>query len=106
VNGFPDNQLGARATRDGMFETMKALVIKKDFESHLSGWFVTLRSFFLYFLALVINMIVVINQTRTATSNTAEQMSNSVTQNLRDPERREKMALRKLWFPYPSETYT
>jgi len=34
VNGFPDNELGVRAMRDGMFETMKALVVKKNFESH------------------------------------------------------------------------
>jgi hypothetical protein len=31
VNGFLDNQFRARATRDGMFETMKALVIEKNF---------------------------------------------------------------------------
>ena len=38
MDGFLDNQFRVRATRDGTFETTKALVIKKNFQSHLSGW--------------------------------------------------------------------
>lgn len=34
VNRFLDNQFGAGCSRNGSFETMKAFVIKKNFQSH------------------------------------------------------------------------
>jgi hypothetical protein len=34
VNRFVDNQFGARSSRNGSLETMKAFVIKKNFQSH------------------------------------------------------------------------
>jgi hypothetical protein len=34
TDGFLDNQFRVRATRDGTFETTKALVIEKNFQNH------------------------------------------------------------------------
>ena len=34
VNGFLNNPFRARAVGNGLFQTMKALVVKKNFESH------------------------------------------------------------------------
>ena len=34
VNGFLNNPSRARSVGNGLFQTMKALVVKKNFESH------------------------------------------------------------------------